>query len=204
MTTLKSQNFCSLDLELNNKKDGSVPRIIEVGIAIGNPQDPENIKSVNWYLDPQEPITEFITQLTGISDETIKEKAVSHETAAREIGELLRLYDCYTSPITWGGSGHSSDAEELLQEFRDRNIHFPFFGRRIMDVKTLYVFDKLVAGNSPKGGLSRAMRNCGLEFQGTPHRAICDAENTLRFFFYYLNRSRKLKENLKSLESLNF
>lgn len=202
MPAIKTQNFFSLDLELNNKNDGSVPKIIEIGISIGNPEYPDDIKSVNWYIDPQEPITPFIQQLTGISDELIREKSVSHETAAKEIGELLTLYNCYSSPITWGGSGHSSDAEELKNEFKDRNIDFPFFGRRIMDVKTLYIYRQLVKGISPKGGLGRAMRNCGLEFIGTPHRAICDAENTLRFFFYYLNKSRELESTLKTLQNL--
>ena len=202
MPTLKSQNFFALDLELNNLKDGTTPKIIEVGFAVGNPNQPDDIISTNWYLDPQDPISPFITALTGITDEVIKEKAVSHETVAKELGELLTFYDCYANPITWGGSGHSSDAEELKAEFKERNISFPFFGRRIFDVNTLYVFDKLVAGNSPKGGLSRAMRNSGLDFQGTPHRAVDDAKNTLRFFFYYLNKSRKLIETLDTLQTL--
>lgn len=202
MTTLKSQNFFSLDLELNNKKDGTTPRIIEVGLSIGNPVAPDAIISTNWYLDPEEPITPFITNLTGITDEIIKENAVSHETVAKEIGELITFYDCYVNPIVWGGSGHSSDAEELKAEFKERNIVFRFFGNRIVDVKSLYVFEKLVQGNSPKGGLQRSMRNCKLEFQGTPHSAKDDSKNTLRFFFYYLNKSRKLNETLDTLQTL--
>lgn len=37
MNPLKDVNYFSLDLELNNKKDGTVPKIIQVGIAIGSP-----------------------------------------------------------------------------------------------------------------------------------------------------------------------
>jgi inhibitor of KinA sporulation pathway (predicted exonuclease) len=195
MSALKNKNFFSLDLELNNKNDGSVPKIIEVGISVGKPEEPENIQSFNWYINPQEPIAEFITQLTGITDELIQEKSVSHETAAKEIGDILRSYDCFVNPIVWG----QGDASELKAEFKERNIHFPFFGNRIFDVKTLYVFRQMVKGNSPKSGLRRAMRNCGLEFIGTPHRAICDAENTLRFFFYYINKSRELEATLQKL-----
>lgn len=195
MSTLKNKNFFSLDLELNNKNDGSIPKIIEIGISVGKPEEPNNIQSFNWYLDPQEPITPFITQLTGISDELIQEKAVSHETTAKEIGEIINSYDCYVNPIVWG----QGDAAELKSEFKERSIHFPFFGNRIFDVKTLYVFRQMVKGNSPKSGLGRAMRNSGLQFIGTPHRAICDAENTLRFFFYYINKSRELEETLQKL-----
>ena len=195
MSDLKNKNFFSLDLELNNKNDGSIPKIIEIGISVGKPEDPDNIQSFNWYLDPQEPITPFITQLTGISDKLIQEKAVSHETAAKEIGEIINSYDCYVNPIVWG----QGDASELKAEFKERSIHFPFFGNRIFDVKTLYVFRQMVKGNSPKSGLGRAMRNSSLQFIGTPHRAICDAENTLRFFFYYINKSRELEETLQKL-----
>ena len=195
MSTLKNKNFFSLDLELNNKNDGSIPKIIEIGISVGKPEEPDNIQSFNWYLDPQEPITPFITQLTGISDELIQEKAVSHETVAKEIGEIINSYDCYVNPIVWG----QGDAAELKAEFKERSIHFPFFGNRIFDVKTLYVFRQMVKGNSPKIGLGRAMRNSGLQFIGTPHKAICDAENTLRFFFYFINKSRELEETIQRL-----
>ena len=196
MNKMKDINYLSLDLELNNLQNGTTPKIIQVGIAVGSPMRPDDIKTFSWYLDPQEPITPFITELTGITDEIIQEKAVSHETAAKEIGEIIKSYDCYVNPIVWG----QGDASELKAEFKERNIHFPFFGNRIFDVKTLYVFRQMVKGNSPKSGLGRAMRNCGLQFIGTPHRAICDAENTLRFFFYYINKSRELEETLQKLK----
>lgn len=200
MTDPKTRNFFAIDLELNNKKDGTIPKIIEVGIAIGRPSAPDDIHSVNWYLDPQEPIDPFIVELTGITDKIIQDCAVSHETVATQLGSLLQVWDCYSNPVTWGGSGHTSDAEELKNEFRNRNIEFPFFGRRIMDVKTIHTFENLTKGKSPKGGLARSMRQCGLDFKGTPHRAIDDAANTLRFFFYYLNKYNKIQESINFLK----
>lgn len=201
MPDLTNQNFFALDLELNNKKDGSAPKIIEVGVAIGKPSAPEEIYTINWYLDPEEPIDPFIVGLTGITDEIIKEKAVPHETVANQLGSLLKVWNCYPNPVTWGGSGHMSDAEELKNEFNERNIHFPHFGRRILDVKTIQIFENIVRGTSPKGGLSRSMKRNGLNFKGTPHRAIDDAENTLRFFFYYLNKYKRLQEAINFLKT---
>ena len=199
MPDLKTQNYFAIDLELNNKKDGSIPKIIEVGVAIGKPTAPDEINTINWYLDPEESIDPFIVGLTGITDEIIKDQAVSHETVATQLGSLLQVWNCYPNPITWGGSGHSSDAEELKAEFEERGIDFPFFGRHIMDVKTIHVFDNLTKGKSPKGGLARSMKSCGLDFKGTPHRAIDDAENTLRFFFHYLNKYNKIQESVNIL-----
>ena len=86
MNQPKNITYFALDLELNNKNDGTTPKIIEVGVCVGSPVNPEEIQKYNWYLDPQEPITPFISELTGITDEIIQEKSVSHETVAAELG----------------------------------------------------------------------------------------------------------------------
>lgn len=194
MNDLRDQNYLSIDLELNNKNDGTTPRIIQVGIAWGSPVSPDDIKTFSWYLDPEEEITPFITKLTGIDNQLIKEKAVPHEVVAKELGALINSYKCFTNPCVWGGGGEGNDATELKDEFRERDIDFPFFGRRVIDVKTLYVFNQMVQGKSPSGGLRKSMISYGLDFDGTPHRADVDAKNTLRFFFYFLEKQRKFEE----------
>lgn len=199
MESVKNRNFFSLDLELNNLNNGEVPKIIEVGVAIGSPLKDE-IVSHNWYLDPGEPISPFISNLTGITDEVVKEKSVSHETVAKELGCLINVYECFTNPVTWG----QGDADELKAEFSERAINFPFFGRRIFDVKTIYVFDQIVKGNALAGGLRKALSTYGLKFKGTPHRAKDDAENTLLLFFHLINKSKKTRYLLSELKSHNF
>jgi inhibitor of KinA sporulation pathway (predicted exonuclease) len=194
MNPIRDINYFSLDLELNNKNDGTVPKIIQVGISIGSPVRSTSFRTFSWYLDPQEPITPFITKLTGITDELIQEKAVSHETLAEELGNLIQVNECFVNPIVWGGGGDGNDASELKAEFRERNIDFPLFGRRVIDVKGIYVFHQMVEGKSPSGGLRKSMISCGLDFIGKSHRADVDAENTLRFFFYFLERQRKFEE----------
>lgn len=191
---MKDQNYFSLDLELNSKRDGTIPRIIQVGISIGSPVRPNDIQTYSWYLNPEEPITPFITQLTGITDEIIKTQSVSHNTVAQELGDLIKVNNCFPNPVTWG----QGDATELKDEFNQRNIDFPFFGRRIIDVKTFYVFNQIVNGKSPSGGLRKSMISYGLDFIGESHRADVDAMNTLRFFFYFLER-QKVFENYKNL-----
>jgi inhibitor of KinA sporulation pathway (predicted exonuclease) len=190
MNPIRDQNYFSLDLELNNLNNGTTPRIIQVGVAIGSPLKSDDIKTFSWYLDPEEEITPFITKLTGIDNQLIKEKAVPHQIVAEELGALININKCFVNPVTWG----QGDADELKAEFRERNIHFPFFGRRIFDVKTLYVFNQMVQGKSPSGGLRKSMISYGLTFEGQSHRAEIDALNTLRFFFYFLEKQRKFEE----------
>jgi DNA polymerase III alpha subunit (gram-positive type) len=194
MNDLRDQNYLSLDLELNNLQNGTVPRIIQVGIAWGSPVRPDDIKTFSWYLDPEQEISPFIQQLTGITDEIIKEKAVQHDVVAKELGALININKCFVNPVLWGGNNSINDASELKDEFRERNIHFPFFGRRVLDVKTLYVFNQITQGKSPSGGLRKSMIAYGIDFQGQSHRADIDALNTLRFFFYFLEKQRKFEE----------
>lgn len=194
MNEIRNINYFSLDLELNNLQNGTTPRIIQIGIAISSPLNQSEIKTYSWYLDPEEKISPFIENLTGIDDKLIKEKSVSHETVAKELGEILTENKCFANPIVWGGGGEGNDASELKAEFRERNIDFPFFGRRVVDVKGIYVFNQIVNGKSPSGGLRKSMGSYDLPFDGTPHDAKYDALNTLRFFFYLLNRQRKFEE----------
>lgn len=188
--------FLALDLELNNAQDHSTPnpKIIQVGIAIGSPaQSAEEWIVRKWYLDPHEPIYPFITDLTGITDQDIATYAVSHQQLAQELAELINSHQCFMNPVTWGGG----DSTELKQEFRERGIGFPHFGRRWIDVKTFYTFAQLARNRNPAGGLSSAMGQFGLPFRGRAHRADVDAVNTLHFFFHLLERQQTYENLLK-------
>ena len=120
------KNFVALDLELNNGPNNSTPnpKIIQVGIAIGNiAQDPKEYLTVKWYLDPEEKIFPNIVELTGITDEDIRSYAVSHKTVADELSELLQAKDVMKNSIVWGGG----DADCLVDEFNDRSLIFNSF-----------------------------------------------------------------------------
>lgn len=204
MNPIRDVNYFSLDLELNNKQDGTTPKIIQVGIAIASPLRPDDMRTFSWYINPEEEISPFISNLTGITDEIIKEKSVSHDVVAKELGELLTVNECFVNAVVWGGGGDGNDASELKDEFRERNIHFPFFGRRVIDVKSTYVFLEQVSGRSPSGGLRKSLSRYGLKFQGTPHNAEYDALNTLRFYFHLLNRQKKLEDTVNLMKSIEY
>lgn len=195
---MRDTNYFALDLELNNKNDGTTPKIIQVGVAVGSPFNPEKIKTWSWYLNPQEPITPFITQLTGITDEIVKTQSVSYSTLAEELGSVLKEYNVFCNPITWG----QGDSQELKDELNQNGVDFPFFGRRIIDVKTIYVFLEMVNGRSPSGGLSKSMGRYKLPFVGKSHRADVDALNTLRFYFYLMSRQQVLEKAMNEMKSV--
>ena len=192
---ITDSKFLALDLELNQPSG----KIIQVGVAIGDKNTRfEDYVVRKWYINPQEPISEFITDLTGITDADISANAYSHEYVARELGELIKEHKVFVNPVTWGGG----DSGELLQEFSRNHADFPYFGRRWIDVKTWYTYLMLTRGKAPSGGLASAMGYYKLQFKGKAHRADVDAANTLALFFHLLQRQAKLESILDSAKSI--
>ena len=187
--------FLALDLELNQPSG----KIIQVGVAIGDKNTRfEDYVVRKWYIDPQEPISEFINDLTGITDSDIRANAYSHEHVARELSELIREHKVFVNPVTWGGG----DSVELLAEFCKNHADFPHFGRRWIDVKTWYTYLMLTRGKAASGGLASAMGYFKLHFKGQAHRADVDAQNTLALFFKLLERQAKLESILDSAKNV--
>lgn len=168
-------HYLALDLELNQAASG--PRIIQVGVALGS--SGSDIATHSWLLDPQEAILPRITELTGISDEDIATQAVSHAQMAKELTDLAHVHRTFVNPVVWG----HGDVPALRAELTARGIPLPLFGRREIDLKTVYTVRRIADGLKPAGGLRSALSYYGLRFEGTPHRADADALNTLRLFF---------------------
>ena len=193
--------FMALDLELNNAPDHSTPnpKIIQVGVAFGTwEQYKDNaIVTKKWYIDPQEPIYPFITNLTGITDEDVA-NGLQHSVIGQELGAMIEQHRPFVNPVTWGGG----DSVELLAEFKQRGIAFPHFGRRWIDVKTWYVMHMLSVGKTPAGGLKSAMAQFKIPFKGQAHRADVDAHNTLRFFFALLERQSNINKIIKASKEI--
>jgi len=190
-------NYISLDLELNNSSDNSTPnpKIIQVGISVGN-LNAGIILTKEWLIDPGEYIYPFITDLTGIKNSDIKEKSVSLDVVASELSTIINKYQCFVNPVTWG----AGDITCLIKEFKESNIHFPYFGRRELDVKQLYIFLMQAQNKSFKGGLSSAMGRFKLSFIGEPHRADNDAKNTLLFYFKLLERQKQIESIVSTIK----
>ena len=191
----RTQKFLALDLELNQPSG----KIIQVGVAIGSAQDRrDQYITKKWYISPEEPLDQFIIDLTGITESDLSKYRVSHETVARELGELIKEHNCFVNPVTWGGG----DSVELLAEFSNRCVDFPHFGRRWIDTKTFYTLLMFAKNKKPSGGLASAMGAFKLHFKGTAHRADVDAANTLALFHHLVHRQRSLEHLLSAAHDI--
>lgn len=186
--SLLNQKFLSLDLEYNQPSR----TIIQVGVAIGSMgQSEEEYVVKDWIIETQEQLDEKIVSLTGITQQQVNQ-GVRLQDCAAQLCELINQHDIFVNPVTWGGG----DAEDLKKSFMQNSIHFPHFGRRHIDVKTLATylsFSRASGMQSASGGLSSIMSRYKLQFVGNPHQAHHDALNTLRLFFRLLERQHTLE-----------
>lgn len=190
------KNFISLDLEMN-KPSG---KIIQVGICVANFNGGYEPLLKKWYIDPNEDVTEYITQLTGITNDDIKTHSVTHQQMATELSDIIKGYDCYTNPVTWGGGDYELLLSEIKQHTGEKFIDF---GRRYIDVKTIFTFMEMCKGNMKKAALKSALGRRKMQFIGEAHRADVDAHNTIRLFFDLIKSQSSMVSCINALSSIN-
>ncbi len=165
-----------LDPEINQPPS----TIIQIGEASTDTATSQVLSSFSQIVNPGEILSPKIIQLTGITQAQV-DAGVSLPSAYAAFLEWMGQYPFksrFMNPLTWGG-----DDAACLRRQLGLDGQWPL-GRRILDVKTLYVSYCIAQGAPPKGGLSVSMKKEGLSFEGTAHDAKDDAVNTLRMFFH--------------------
>jgi inhibitor of KinA sporulation pathway (predicted exonuclease) len=174
-------NIISLDLELNQAESG--PKIIEVGAAIYKAKTGELVDIFKTFVDPNEPITERITALTGIKNSDVKNAPFVTDVYLT-LKEFHKKNRCFKNPIVWG-SGTRNDSGILHEESRVPDDNF--MGFRVIDAKTLYQSIQIFNNKKVKGGLKKACDVTGIGWDekfGPEHRALADAHNTFRIWHF--------------------
>jgi DNA polymerase III subunit alpha, Gram-positive type len=178
----------SIDIELNQLN--GAPKVIEIGAAVYNVKDGALLATFHTYVDPGESITQFITDLTGITDDKVKGAPNIREAYLR-LKEFYKKNHLPRMPLVWG-SGTRNDSSTIHEQsgVEEQN----FMGFRVLDVKTLYQSFQIISENRVKGGLSTACDNFQLGWDdrfGSPHRALADAHNTFILWYHMIKRFKK-------------
>jgi len=178
--------FTSLDLEMAQPSC----KIIQIGACVGNIRTGEILEKLSVFVNPNEELTPFIINLTGIRQEDV-DNGYTLEEAYGILKEMHVRHKSFVNPATWGGG----DNQELFKQLKTENPNFEgwCFGRRWIDAKTLFVSWRFANGRPIQGGLAKSMLKVGLKFEGRKHNATDDSVNTFHMY-------RRLLELLKGEE----
>jgi inhibitor of KinA sporulation pathway (predicted exonuclease) len=106
------------------------------------------------------------------------------EEAYSQIEADVRELKPFMNPLTWGGGDSAELRQQLGGAYDDQYV----FGRRWIDVKTVFIAQQMARGEPFLGGLRKSMNRVGCRFEGKAHDALVDAENTFKMFRYLLAR----------------
>jgi inhibitor of KinA sporulation pathway (predicted exonuclease) len=180
--------FTSLDLEMAQPSK----KIIQVGACVGNIITGEVLEKLSVFVNPQEPLSQFIIDLTGI-----KQSDVDSGTTLSNAYDILKRFhkrhDGFINPLVWGGGDSLELFEQLKLEKPELNLESPewCFGRRWIDVKTLFISWRLANQQQIQGGLAKSMLKVGLRFNGRKHSAVDDSVNTFLMYCKMLSLLKK-------------
>lgn len=171
--------FTSLDLEMNQPSG----KIIQIGAVVGDIKTGEILDELCVETAIDEPVTDYITKLTGITQQQL-DVAVSLQEGYELLKALHKKHGSFINPIVWGGADSICLRDQMGFAEEDRYM----FGRRWIDAKTVFLTHALKNDIPMTGGLSKSMNKLGLKFDGRKHNAMADALNTFLVYHYLINQ----------------
>lgn len=179
----------ALDLELEQFPRNSEfeNRIIQIGAVKFDSKTGKVLDEFCAYINMHKPLSDFIKELTGVTDQDLQ-GGTDFLTAYRRLVEWTK--DCSThQAVVWGGGDMWALRKTLLSVAPGE----PWaFGYRELDVKALYQAYAEAKGNSLRGGLEKALKKCGMSFDGRAHDAVVDAKNTAKFYCWFVDKFKSL------------
>jgi inhibitor of KinA sporulation pathway (predicted exonuclease) len=174
--------FVALDLEFNQPSK----KIIQIGAVVADIRTSTLLSRFSVFVNPQEPLNPEIANLCGIAPQVLALAGDLGEGHAQLTAWLAPFdHERQLNPLTWGG-GDSIQLREQSGHTDERGL----FGRRWVDVKTVFTAFMHSEARSNVGGLRTSMKKVGLVFQGRQHDAAEDARNTARMYFHLLRLLR--------------
>jgi inhibitor of KinA sporulation pathway (predicted exonuclease) len=161
--------------------EGEESEIIEIGICTLDVVTGERLDKRSILVKPEHSkISEFCTQLTGLTQKQVNKNGVSFEKAC---ALLEREY--LARKRIWASYG-DYDRTIFQRQCEARSIEYPFSTSHI-NVKSLFA---LFYALPYEVGMTRALEMVGLELEGTQHRGGDDAWNIAGIFSALLLRQR--------------
>ena len=176
-----------IDFELACWRYG-IPRgcrtdIIEIGVCTYNFRTKKISKPESVLIKTKKSdISEFCTKLTGITPEMVEEKGI---TLKQAINILVDKYD--SNRCLWFSWG-DQDRTFIERDCRYYKLPNPFHVNYI-DARDIYCMKYFT-----EPSVENALKELGMEFEGSPHRAGDDAYNTARILKELLWKNSEFSE----------
>ena len=173
--------ICDIETTGGNCKNG---KIIEIAIIVI--EDMKIIDSFSSLINPEMPITPFVSKLTGITEEMTSNAPKFHEIA----DEIIKI----TDNAIFVGHNASFDYNYIVEEFA--KLGYKFSRKKLC---TLSISKKLLPGQSSYS-LGKLCKSLGININNR-HRAFGDASATAELFMFLKNTGlpdepKVLKNNL--------
>ena len=164
-----------LDLEMTCSDDDSIPagsmEIIEVGAVVWSPDAGVQDRFAEFVQPVERPmLTPFCRDLLHIEQEQI-DAARPWPVVARDLAAFAARHGARV----WGSWG-DSDRRQIEQECARHRSPHPLGWLAHRNLKREFAKARKIK----QVGIAGALRLAGIERQGTPHRALADAENVAR------------------------
>lgn len=195
---MKRQTFWALDLEMEQPSG----EIISIGVTI------PDLGCYNYFITPSQPLSQFIKDLTGYDDHMFcwdKSRKECFQSFTNLMNDAVRMTrehsysELCKSPLTWG----QGDTPLLIEELRTHGIDYSaFLGRRCIDVKTVYLMDRLYQGFAlnNRTSLSSAAKTLKIDMEfHKAHNSMDDAILTREVFEALVEKNTKRNDAIKTL-----
>jgi DNA polymerase III epsilon subunit-like protein len=175
-----SNDIIVIDLEATagTDKDGHQTNdfIIDIGAVLLN-KDMEFLGSFSETVQPEESISPFIAELTGITNEMVADRPLWSKVG-QDFEDWVRQKSGNPKKARLAAWGNYFDIPLLRKSYERYKLHYPFAGTAV-DVKTLaFTWLAFSGRRTDKLNLEILAKHLGIEPDGEYHRAITDAKVT--------------------------
>jgi len=180
MAETRRDRILVIDIEKTCWEDSKYQKenseIIELGVVELNFLT-ETYRKKTYLIKPiKSEVSKYCEELTTITKELLDKEGVSFLKAIK----LLKKDFAVESTVYAGWGDDNKDIETECFKYK---IDTPF-KKEYYDIGLLYSFYKKLGSKKIK--LEKALKNEGINFEGTPHRGVDDAYNTAKLLFKIL------------------
>ncbi len=175
-------NFIIYDLEAtcwSGAPPNDIREIIEIGAILLNGYG-EELGSFNKFVRPvsNPQLSPFCKELTGIEQKQVN-AANTFDVVIEQFFEWSQIFERDYLLISWGKEDQGLLYNDCLRHDVETDWIYPH-----LNLKKAY---RSLKNLKKPTGLRKTLNLEGFDFDGTPHRAIDDAMNTVKIFRQYVD-----------------